>query len=450
MIAPVALSESCNYKDAPWLTRDCKLPSVTDPNDACRRVALMKSQGLTYEAVVARGKTYNPNSDKLANAREYWIAPKSWEICNSAMEIKCLENAIASSTSYKTLMGIYTVYKDESLPPYVINDLNAKRFDLNIDRNFKTVSEANLTILSDVQKFVASMNENRAKISSRADLDESEMKLNEYSSQIIQRSKLLNKIENRFLDLLDLSIRELDDQSLRNANLSSGINCSLFADKMKRYTDDLIDHKKMIIDYKNSVTRFRGARYKSIVLAFNHTRYNNLAVYAAKFNSRVEDLITELGKAQVFERFMWLFNDFWQGQNKSGLADNLHTRFYFYSEPLAKLEILRGELAGIRQSANGLPVTEAVKAEAIKLIDAKIKTIDKELNFIKSNGWEGLFALQKASASRRIELAANNPSCVEFSKEFLARADLVRTLEDYDDLSPFYKDSVNSCASKPK
>ncbi|MCX6128327.1 MAG: hypothetical protein NTX25_04595, partial [Proteobacteria bacterium] len=170
----------------------------------------------------------------------------------------------------------------------------------------------------------------------------------------------------------------------------------------------------------------------------------------SKTGQKLDELLGLLNKDLWLNRILWEFADWWVEISINGLADNLHTRFYMYSEPLRILRSEKVIAIGYKERITKHPLfTPGAAADAaIKSIDEKIALIDGAISFIESRGWQGLLSLQKASAAKRASLLPGNKDCTDSVKLFMEGTATIKDVSSFDENSVLYRKSVAACRKK--
>jgi hypothetical protein len=112
---------------------------------------------------------------------------------------------------------------------------------------------------------------------------------------------------------------------------------------------------------------------------------------------------------------------------------------------LLKIELQTAQGFRTRLS-QAVPNEGALRDETLRSIDDKIKIIQDEIDSLKKKGFEGQLASQISLARRRLAaVGAENATCKKVSEDFLAKAENVKSLAEFDQTSYLYATTVETC-----
>ncbi|HEY9664404.1 MAG TPA: hypothetical protein V6C65_38660 [Allocoleopsis sp.] len=435
-----------------WYRADCSLPEeFTNPDLACKARSFLKKHGYSPEKsgdfglvpVIIDGYYYPP------------LETQAWKLCEKAMRIRCMQAIDYLGLSYNNLLNIhFGSEKAEAIVYSEPNPLN-KPVDFNVDRNLRYLNARNEQALSAIatvsneisQKIDQFSNDQNASFFEREIID----RFSALRSQLID----LSVQERKFYSMTDALIGKIAYMNQKVGNLTNGFECEstavpdlakLISDTASVYNSSLKELNPVVDEVRKEVHDRAQQRSFLMSQAYFKTKYKFYKKLGVIRGKVIEDVMNDIFRDLALDKILWQVTDWWATVSSNGLAGRLHTKYYYYSEPL---RILRSEKENANQfkvaiqSLSG--IEKSVAQEALKAIDEKIAVIDSNIAFIQTKGWSNLLKLQKDSAAKRAALLPGNISCQEATKYFFGKAEKVSSVESFDSVSPLYRITVDKC-----
>jgi hypothetical protein len=434
----------CDRKAQPWLDAACKMPEKGNPEHACRYVEYMKANGI------------DPKDPKLMyvipiNDKDFIRFPDSYEnmaaeLCENLKKSRCSETAGLLFSRYAEIMSVSVESNKPELPPYLGDNITANT-DPNLTRNFELVTSLNSEVLNLIDSSLAAIKTASEGVKTYKEFTDADTNINNVFQKIRNRNLALAEKELRLSYLIENMVRAIGINAEMALVRSLGFECDFSNDlPTAKYNESLAKTIETLNNVRREVKDASDERNNLIKLAYYKGKYFIYEKYAAQSNQNLNTLLEALNKDLWLTRKMWDFADWWSSIFVNGIANNLHTKYYYYSEPL---KIIRSQKEIALRFKDEIKSNKLYEKEtgsiALKTIDDKISILDSSAAYIESKGWSGLLAIQKASARKRAELLPGNSKCQAAASAFLGGAEKVTDVSSYDQNSPLFKTVLEAC-----
>jgi hypothetical protein len=399
---------SCNLKAKPWLGPNCETWDPLNPDHSCRIYSFYEHNGDL--SVLKAG---NDNlSLHLKN-------------CESARQLRCAETELLRQQAFNSIVG--------------------SMLNIPIHQAFLKVASKNADIRQRFDMLSDQMQQNIKTVSTEESLTKVNILLLQDMRAIQPMFKDLSALERQLDVLLDRLAGQLAILDARTVVTQHGFDCTkLLPNERASYSAKENDVYALINRYRDDARSERRITNRLYNAAYFSWRYLVYKKYAESVGAEIEDVMHNLNGDLAVEQLIWQYADWWTNSSVNGLAGNLHTRYYFYTEPLRILKSLREEALGFKERLKIFEKNNsAAVQEAYKTINANIATIDRGIVFINSKGWSGLLALQIQSAKKRASLVPANQKCQELTQRFVDRSAKITDVDAFDKASYLYKETVS-------
>ncbi len=413
---------SCDLKSKPWLGPNCERVDPYNPDHACRIHSYIKHHG------------GNPLDRKLSDELHVWwqdegeqILNLAWKNCESARLNRCKEIDLLRQQSFNSIVS--------SMVPTPIHQI------------FLQITNRNADIRSRIDTLSELMQEKIKNVSTKDGAKQVNKFLLQDMRAIQPMFKELNSLERQLDVMLGWFAGQLATLDARAAVVEHGFDCGKYLpDERASYSSKENDVYALINRYHGDVRDERRITSKLYNATFFNWRYLVYKKYADSVGAEIGRAMDDLNSDLAVEQTVWQYADWWTNSSANGLAGNLHTRYFFHTEPLRILKSLREEALEFKER---LKIFERNNGPAVSQayinIDANIATIDRGLSFITSKGWQGLLALQVEGAKKRAFLAPSNQNCQQLIQRFVDGSSKVKSIDAFDKASYLYKETVTIC-----
>ncbi|HYX31604.1 MAG TPA: hypothetical protein VE954_00730 [Oligoflexus sp.] len=413
---------TCNLKEKPWLGPGCEIPNPYNPDHACRIHSYIEHHG------------GNPLDRKLSDELHVWwqdegdqILNLAWKNCESARQNRCKETELLRQQSF--------------------NSIVSSMVDVPIHQAFLAMATKNADIRRHIDVLSNQMQDKIKNVSTKDDAKLVNKFLMQDMQSIQSMIQELASLERQLNVLLGRLAGQLATLDARTAVVQRGFDCAKYLPSERAsYSLKENDVYTLINRYRGDARAERRITSKLYNAAYFNWRYLVYKKYADSVGIKIEQAMNDLNGDLAVEQIVWQYADWWTRSSVNGLAGNLHTRYYFHSEPLRILKSLREEAVEFKESLklfeknNGPAVSQAYKN-----IDANIASIDRGISSITSKGWQGLLALQVQAANRRASLATSSQKCRKLSQSFVDSSAGIKSVDAFDKASYLYKETVSIC-----
>jgi len=424
-----AQNQSCR-SEKPWLSETCEEPNEYDVNHACRFVMKKEKES---------GWKKEDFAKIIHNQLMY-------ETCEGTTRLTCsmfIDNLV---TSYYHALKTYFDEPKADLPLAVTISKPTAQVDQNLERNFLWIKEAEGRSLDKIRSFIETSRNKATGITDDASLRKVSKEID--ADQRALKSELLT-LSKQEADLLRMLRNALSQMQIVVGNSRRLVpnKCQDVNDKIETYNQDtlgFIYQTHQLIEYIEKASKEVSDLYP---LAVKSSEITIRKRYAAVVKDTVESATDKINRVLFLDRTLWDVASWWYDANKNGLANRLHTRYLLYTEPMRLLKSELQTAQGFRtRLSQAVPDTGALRDETLRSIDDKIKIIQDEIDSLKKKGFEGQLASQISLAKRRLAaVGAENATCKKVSDDFLAKAENVKSLADFDQTSYLYATTVETC-----
>jgi hypothetical protein len=424
-----AQNQSCQ-SEKPWLSETCEEPIEHDVNHACRFV--MKKE-----------KESGWKKEDFAKRPHHQLM---YEICEGTTRIICnnfLDNLV---TSYYLVLKTHFDEPKAELPLAVSISRPTVQVDQNLERNFLWIKEAEGRSLDKIRLFIETSRNKAAGITDDDSLRKVSKDIDADQRALKSELLTLSKQEADLLRMLRKALSQMQIVVGKSRPLVPD-QCQDVNDKIEKYNQDILGfiyQTHQLIEYIEKASKEVSDLY---LLAVKSSEITIRKRYAVVVKETVESVTDRINRVLFLDRTLWDVASWWYDANKNGLANRLHTRYLLYTEPMRLLKIELQTAQGFRtRLSQAVPNEGALRDETLRSIDDKIKIIQDEIDSLKKKGFEGQLASQISLARRRLAaVGAENATCKKVSEDFLAKAENVKSLAEFDQTSYLYATTVETC-----
>ncbi|MCX6128139.1 MAG: hypothetical protein NTX25_03630 [Proteobacteria bacterium] len=422
---------ACDLKAKPWLDASCGRVNPYNPDHACRLASYIDHHG---------GNASNP---ELYSDLHVWQLPGesifdlAVKTCESVKKSQCMEYELFRTKMYRSAISPFL---DDAIGELGLSTTN-------IHRNFLNFSKKSDQIIEQIDHISDAMLIKLEGINSREDAKIAVAFFYDEMKPVQFMMKELTETER----ILDINLKIITEKTglieLNTGILKHQLECKKYLSGIEQpYNTEIKELFKMMNTYREKVVTIRNNTNKLYNAAYESWTFAPIKKYADVIGKQIVQLSDSLFNDLYLDNLLWQVDDWWTRSTVNGLAGNLHTKYFLYSEPLRILRIEHEEAEKFRDRIRNIrDLNPETLNLALKGLESKMAIIDKNIDFITSKGWQGLLALQKQSALKRASILANNQNCQEITKNFLDQVESVKSVEDFDLLSPLYQQSLTFC-----
>ncbi|HET9239215.1 MAG TPA: hypothetical protein VFO10_18285 [Oligoflexus sp.] len=421
--------QSCR-SEKPWLSETCEEPNGSDINHACRFV--MKKE-----------KESGWKKEDFAKTLHHKLM---YETCEGTTRLTCSTFINNLVVSYDHVLKTHFDEPKSDLPLAVTLSKPTAQADYNLERNFLWVKEAEGKSLDKIRAFIETSKSKATGITDDASLRKVSKEIDANQRALKSELLTLSRQETDLLRMLRNAVAQMQIVVGNSRQLVPN-KCRDVNDKIEKYNQDtlgFIYQTHQLIEYIEKASKEVSDLY---VLAIKSSEITVRNRYAAAVKDTVESATDRINQVLFLDRTLWDVASWWYDANKNGLANRLHTRYLLYTEPMRLLNIELQTAQGFRtRLSQAVPNAGPLRDETLRSIDDKIQTIQDEIDALKKKGFEGQLASQISLARRRLAaVGAENANCKKVSDDFLAKAEKVKSLADFEQTSYLYATTVETC-----
>lgn len=396
-------------------------------------------------------KNVDPSFDRSKLQRDDTLAMQ-YDACIAVTRIQCVEAGEVFLKTYRIILEAYTGDSRKNLPTSIglVGQYSADEINLNIFDNFRALKAKQAEIFSEISKAQADF---QASLESVQTLEDAQSKRESLYRRVKSIKVLLAKASHHdrvFMNLINQSEEDFRNLVISSSVILSRTSCNVLkepVDKVYKNTEE----------FSNKVSALKRYVAKSTIkrsLALEKFRRGmELAIYS-KYGERVgkdlDQIMDEIGADFALDAILWEVTEWWSNKTVNGLAGRLHTDYLQYRRPLEIMQALIGKADEFKSrimAIQGLDIS--ARNLAIATIDEKIKTINKDRDFVIGRGWAGQLERQKIFANKRVSLIPlSNVACHEATAKFLTLANESSSFDKYELAEAHYKIHFDACAKK--
>lgn len=444
-----------------YIPREC--PQVIEPDQACRMTEYIKKWGINPDDPSLRVRKLagtflfsgaDPKQEFVDGHRVIVSIPISYEnlqirICAAYKKYQCAtlvknlyvnDNAIVEKYLRSSPNGSRLVIEAAKIP----------NPDLNIKRNLEYFLSENEKFAQGLLDIIEAEKATSTNVTDYPKLAESDRKTIARFQTIKKELIELSIKEKALMALIDEMVKEIGLNAAATLGETAGYECDFQNEfKTSKHNNLVKEITDLFNAVKNQIDSQRDSRHKLANITYLKVKYFAYSNLAIKMGSSIQSVADDLNKDLWLSRALLEYGDWWSSVTVNGIARDLHTKYYFYSEPLRLLKTQKEHALKVVESIKNNPVyTEINGGLGIKTINDNVALLDRNISFIETKGWNGLLDLQKISAQKRADLLPNNQSCQDANKKFQQGAKSVVDVDSFDSQSFVYKLSVEACKNR--